>query len=340
MRLRPGMYIGDVKDSGMLNLLAALIGYGLGWAGNNASDVAIVFEDNNRFRLRCSCHKPVMQPEEVLPVAMQQGLMNWEFLFAGSCSTQFVFSDTDTGETLLEMQHGEITQMKINALNCCGFELYFKADPAIFPELQLDYDFYGNRFQEMAYLNPHTTITFKDNRKLRHDYRTFHYPDGIKKYLEQFQQTISSHNYPVHYFEAGEADALYRFTFSVRYWSDALPLQKSFVNYLQVYENGSLVEGFFSAFLKALRNYADTHPTDESYKFTRKNLKQQLALIACFSGDEKDVNFEGPTKRKLASPVLHKTAENYALPLLTEWLEAHPQEADLLLSMNAMEDPE
>ncbi len=334
------MYIGYLNDNGMRNLLDSLVGKALDWAGTHSSNASIVFEDGTGFRLRFTCAEPVMQPGEVLPADENNFIPRWEFMFAGVCSTEFMFTNSDNGKVLLEMQNGELIQLSSNASNCCGLELYFKADPLIYKELQLDYDFYANRFQEMAYLHPEATITFKDNRKARHDYRVFHYPEGIKKQLEQLQQSISLYEYPVHYFEAGETDAMYRFAFSVRYWSDTMPVQKSFVNDQLVYANGSLTEGFFNTLKKALRIYAGKQTSGETYTFSRKNLKRQLALIACFSGDEKDVNYEGPTKRKLASPVLQKTAERYALPLLTEWLDNFPQEAALLLEMNAADEPE
>lgn len=334
MRKRPAMYIGSLKDYGLRTVLENIAEALLDQAGTHSSEMAIVFEDASWFRFRITCAEPCLNPSVFLP---QSGMdySDMQIMLAGALSTAMQFTNADNGHLLFETKDGIEHYKTAEAPFCRSLELRFQADMTIFGELQLDYDFYCTRFREMAYLNTATTITFKDNRKQRHDCRVLHYPEGIHTYLVSLHETISHHHYPVHYAEETIDGRTYRFAFSLQFWDDVLPLQKSFVNYLHVYENGSLVQGFFDALAATMRKLvADP---ENKFRLNRKQLLRQVSVICACSGNTTNISFEGPTKRKLNTPYMRKEAAAAITPHLENWLHTMPNEANQLFSRHYTE---
>lgn len=331
MRKRPAMYIGSLKDYGLRTVLENIAEAFLDQAGTHSSEMAIVFEDASWFRFRITCAEPCLNPSVFLP---QSGMdySDMQIMLAGALSTAMQFTNADNGHLLFETKDGIEHYKTAEAPFCRSLELRFQADMTIFGELQLDYDFYCTRFRKMAYLNTATTITFKDNRKQRHDCRVLHYPEGIHTYLVSLHETISHHHYPLHYAEETIDGRTYRFAFSLQFWDDVLPLQKSFVNYLHVYENGSLVQGFFDALAATMRKLAPQPDTKNEFRLNRKQLLRQVSVICAYSGNTTNIAFEGPTKRKLNTPYMRKEAAAAITPHLENWLHTMPNEADILFS--------
>ena len=250
VRSRPSMYIGDVTSMGLHHLVNEVVDNSLdealaGFASSISvmvnPDGSVTVEDDGRGipvdihpDLGCSTLQGVMTVLKFggkfskgayqtsgglhgVGVTVVNFLSEW-------CNVEVCrdgyswYQEYERGVPTCEVRRGAATQKT-------GTKTTFKPDPEIFTDVKYDYSVLYHRLQDLAFLNPQITITFKDMRDGRGD--VFHYENGLVDFVHNLNREDCAH--PDVIFASGSADNV-QVNVALQYSTDYSETVRTYVN--------------------------------------------------------------------------------------------------------------
>jgi DNA gyrase subunit B len=191
--------------------------------------------------------------------------------------------------------------------------LLFKLDNTIFEDISILHEGLFSALKERAILNKNVEILYKDERKRHLTQNYFHYNEGVKSFIQEFELECSSEKKTTFYFEEKIEDISYEFGFfHDSYLEDNILI--SFMNYDKLRHHGSLTDGIIDGILetaKALRrdniDLSEHFNKKDKFKFSKKKAIKGLRLFA--SVKMKDPHFAGSTKEAINEHIVYLDAK-------------------------------
>jgi DNA gyrase subunit B len=244
-----------------------------------------------------------------------------------------IISDTDAKALLPEFHHHLLSDKN-------GTFTRFWPDPTIF-KLTTDFN-YSNikgKLQERAYLVAGVYIHLYDERTDKQ--ANFYFESGLKsllshnnKHKKALHEVISmsgsviENNLPI------GVEIVMQYTDT---YTDNI---ESFANTINTYDGGTHLTGFKTALSKVLKNYMtagqDPDKKDKNkakdLDFTPEDLKEGLTGVVWVKMSSSEIQFESQTKTKINNPEVQSAVYQIAKKGLEEYLEEHPQTAQIIIA--------
>ncbi len=201
-----------------------------------------------------------------------------------------------------------------------GTRIYFRPDPAIFENINFDFDTLAKRMRELSFLTKGVTIEILDERTGRK--KEFFYEGGINsfvEYLNKNKQVI--HPKPI--FLSGEKGSVLieiAFQYNNSYKENVF----TFANNINTQEGGSHLSGFKSALTRSINQYLQNSPMGKSLKEKLSGEDVREGLTAVVSVKLPDPQFEGQTKGKLGNSEVKGLVENLVNEQISAFFEENP----------------
>lgn len=178
-----------------------------------------------------------------------------------------------------------------------GTTVHFMPDNSIFEEVLFSAETLGNRFREMAFLNPGLHIVLKDEREEKS--WTYCYEGGISafvEYLNRGKQALFARPVVV----SGERDNVV-VEMAFQYTDEYIERLFSFANLIHTIEGGTHVAGLRSALTRAINEGARRAGVlkEKESNLSGEDLREGLTCVV--SVKLSNPQFEGQTKTKLGN---------------------------------------
>lgn len=236
-------------------------------------------------------------------------------------------------KTLLTDFHGHLLNDK------SGTYTRFWPDPTIF-KLTTDFNWTStkSKLQERAYLVAGVYIHFFDERTDKQ--ANFYFESGLKsllshnnKHKKSLHEIISMSGSVIENSLPIGVEVVMQYTDT---YTDNI---ESFANTINTYDGGTHLTGFKTALSKVIKNYmtAGTEGDDKKGKgkeaeFTPDDLKEGLTGVVWVKMSSSEIQFESQTKTKINNPEVQSAVYQIAKKGLEEYLEEHPQTAQIIIA--------
>ncbi|HIW92894.1 MAG TPA: DNA topoisomerase (ATP-hydrolyzing) subunit B [Candidatus Corynebacterium avicola] len=248
-----------------------------------------------------------------------------------------------------------------------GTRQRFWADPEIFETTTYNFETVSRRLQEMAFLNKGLTITLTDERKQiieeeveaeiaaaeatedaaapkteseeeaekkdetpKSRTKVFHYPEGLKDYVNHLNRSKTPVHPTIIGFEAEGDD--HEIEIAMQWNGGYAQSVHTFANTINTIEGGTHEEGFRSALTSLMNRYAKEHKLmkEKDGKLTGDDCREGLAAV--ISVRVGDPQFEGQTKTKLGNTEIKSFVQKMVNEHVTDWFDANPAEAKAIVA--------
>ena len=354
VRSRPSMYIGDVTSMGLHHLVNEVVDNSLdealaGFASSISvmvnPDGSVTVEDDGRGipvdihpDLGCSTLQGVMTVLKFggkfskgayqtsgglhgVGVTVVNFLSEW-------CNVEVCrdgyswYQEYERGVPTCEVRRGAATQKT-------GTKTTFKPDPEIFTDVKYDYSVLYHRLQDLAFLNPQITITFKDMRDGRGD--VFHYENGLVDFVHNLNREDCAH--PDVIFASGSADNV-QVNVALQYSTDYSETVRTYVNNVHTVEGGTHLTGFRRALTNVLSRYGTNNNLFKNTTPQGEDFRE--GLTAVISVRVPEPLFQGQTKTKLGNPEVDGIVGSIFGSCLEKYLEENPATAKIIVQKSVI----
>ena len=225
----------------------------------------------------------------------------------------------------------------------------FWANPEIFETTDYDFETLRKRFHQMAFLNKDLRITLIDERpsaiaegdEVTGDdsegddgtkiFRkvSYCYSGGLLDYVKHINATKRADiiHPDVIYFEAEDLEKMIECEVAMQWTGAYSETVNTFANTINTTEGGTHEEGFRAALTSVINRYARDRGLlkEKDSNLTGDDIREGLtAIISVKLGNPQ---FEGQTKTKLGNTEARTFVQQQMNANLTDWLDAHPNEA-------------
>jgi DNA gyrase subunit B len=358
VRVRPGMYIGNVDINGLHHLVKEIL--------DNSIDEALAGY--------CNLIKVIItKNNEIIVDDNGRGIPVGKHSTTGKSTLETVFTELHAGgkfdnagykvsgglhgvgasvvnalSTYLEVEvkrdgkkyyqryeqgepKGDIREIGTSTEN--GTRVKFLPDPSIFQQTVIfDYLYLKNRIKQLAFLNKGIKIILIDERENIEE--EFHYEGGIKDYVSELNKNNKEILPEVLYFsdhsdfKINDEILPINVEIAIQYNETYELKMYSFTNNVNTHEGGTHETGFKTGLVKALSKYIKSNPKinkkyDDKYSFD--DLKEGLTAI--ISVQHPDPLFEGQTKGKLGSSEVRTITDRIVFEGFEKYLLENPDQA-------------
>ncbi len=345
VRKRPGMYIGDTTSRGLHHCVyevvdnsvdEALAGYCTEVIVTIHSDGSLSVQDNGR-GIPIDPHPSNGRPalEVVLTVLHAGGKFdNHNYKVSGGLhgvgvSVVNALSEWmevtvyrggqqwrerfQRGVPVTDLEGGEATDRR-------GTTVHFMADSEIFDSIDFSAETLGNRFRELAFLNPGLSLTLVDQRQEKS--WTYCYQGGIAAFID-YLNSGKTLLFPKPVVVRGERDGV-SVEMAFQYTDDYIERLFSFANLIHTVEGGTHVAGLRSAMTRAINEGARRAGVlkEKDLNLTGEDLREGLACV--ISVKLGNPQFEGQTKTKLGNGEVKGIVDSVLYEGLLAALEEDP----------------
>ncbi|BDU67593.1 MAG: DNA topoisomerase 4 subunit B [Candidatus Tyloplasma litorale] len=351
VRKRPGMYIGDTNSRGLHHLVKEIVDNSIdehlaGFADKIIvtldSNNSISIEDNGR-GIPIDIHPKTKKTavETVFTVLHAGGKFGGEnsgYKVSGglhgvgssvvNALSEFleVWIWKDKKEYFLKFSNGgsNVTKLKeLGKTSKKGTKVKFKPDNKIFSTINLKGKIIAERLKELAYLNPGLKIKFIDNKNEINE--TFHYPEGIKAYVDLISKNQKSIT-KVTGFESANSKIKIKVAF--KYTTSSQENIHSFVNNIITIDGGSHETAFKTSLTKSINEYASINKLQQGGKpLEGTDIREGLYAVISIYVVEELLQFEGQTKSKLSSNKVRSYAEQVIYENIKHYLNSNKNDA-------------
>lgn len=204
-----------------------------------------------------------------------------------------------------------------------GTMVTFKPDYQVFTTIDFQSEVLIKRLRELAFLNSHVTINFKDTREGREKDIVFHYPGGITSFvsfLNKDKDVVFKEPLAI----SGEKDNTI-VDVAIQYNTSYQERLYGFVNLINTVEGGTHVSGFRTALTRAVNDEARNLKIlkDKDDNLTGEDLKEGLTAVV--SVKVMEPQFEGQTKTKLGNGEVKGIVDSVVYEGLKNALDERPE---------------
>jgi DNA gyrase subunit B len=351
VRLRPAMYIGDTGERGLHHLInevvdnsidEALAGHCKNITVTLHSDGACSVKDDGRGIptgihpvekkstlevVLCTLHAGGKFDRDSYKVS--GGLHGVGVSCVNALSNMFEARIEREGKVFQQFYSKGIPQGDVQVIGeskKTGTLIKFYPDDTIFNTVEFKYNKVADRLRELAFLNPYVSITFKDENEEVEE--VFHYKGGLKdfvKYIDSSNKAITKTVAFSGRDEQYNTEADVAFEYNDSYSEVTL----TYVNNIHTIEGGTHLSGFRAALTRTLKSYAEKHLKSSKIEIIGEDFREGLTAIIAVKVPEPQ--FEGQTKTKLGNGEVEGIVRTIVNEKLTQYLDANPQEAKMIL---------
>lgn len=352
VRKRPGMYIGSTSSRGLHHLVYEIVDNSIDEAMQGFcetiqvtihKDNSISVQDDGR-GIPVGIHAKMGRPavEVIMTVLHAGGKFGGEGykvsggLHGVGASVVNALSEKCYVEVTIdgkvhkqEFERGKVVSdlTIVGEREGSGTKTYFKPDPAIFEEIEYDFDTLAQRLRELAFLNKGIKILLNDEREEKS--KQFHYEGGLKSFVAYLNRNRATlHEEPI--YVEGEKDT-YSLEIALQYNDSYTENLFSFANNIDTVEGGTHLSGFKTALTRVVNDYA------RRFNFLKENDKNltgediREGLTAIISVKLTDPQFEGQTKTKLGNSEVRSIVDSIVSEHFGAVLEETPQLAKIIV---------
>ena len=359
VRKRPAMYIGDISEKGLHQLVyetvdnsidEARAGYCTHIEVTICQDNSIIVQDNGR-GIPVDMHpKEGRSALEVVMTVLHAGgkFDKGSYKVSGGLHGVGVSCVNALSTRMLSQvfRDGKVYQQEyakgkplypvkvVGETELRGTRQQFWPDAEIFSTTTYKYDILANRLRELAYLNAGITIKLTDERpdsegNTRTD--VFHSDLGLREFVRYIDSSRT------HLFN----DVIYLNTekngmpieVAIMYNTSYSENLHSYVNNINTIEGGTHLAGFRMAVTRVLKKYAEETAAKQLEKakveITGEDFREGLTAIISVKVAEPQC--EGQTKTKLGNSEATGAVNQAVGEALSYYLEEHPKEAKLIV---------
>ena len=358
VRKRPAMYIGDISEKGLHQLVyetvdnsidEALAGFCTHIELTINPDGSITVEDNGR-GIPVDIHpkEHVSALQVVMTVLHAGGKFNKNsYKVSGGLHGVGVSCVNALSTRMISQvfRDGKIYQQEyakgkplypvkvVGETDKHGTRQQFWPDGSIFTTTTFKYEILSNRMRELAFLNAGLKITFTDLRpdpvtgETKQEVYQSH--DGLKAFVRYIDANR------VHLFD----DVIYLKTekqgipieAAIMYNNSYSENIHTYVNNINTVEGGTHLTGFRTALTRVLKKYAEDSKAAEKAKVDISPEDFREGLTAVLSIKVQEPQFEGQTKTKLGNSEVAGAVQQAVGEALNTYLEEHPREAKIII---------
>ena len=210
-----------------------------------------------------------------------------------------------------------------------GTKVTFTPDNNIFTKTDFDSKVLGQRFREMAFLNPNVSLIFFDLREADKKETNYHYEGGITefvKFLDKSKKPIFDEPINVKGNKNNiEVDCSL-------WWNDSYYEQvMTFTNNIRQKDGGTHLSGFRGALTRVINNYYEKNLGNKKNQISFNGDDIREGLTCVLSVKVQDPKFSSQTKDKLVSSEVRPVVEGLINDKLTSWFEENPSVAKIIV---------
>ena len=356
VRKRPGMYIGDTDDGSGLHHMVfevvdnsideALAGHCDTISISLNSDGSVSVEDNGRGIPTDMHEEEGISAAEVIMTQLHAGgkfdqdsykvsggLHGVGVSVVNALSNKLELNIFRNGkEYKLNFKNGDAVSPleevgSIKDKN--GTKVTFTPDNNIFTKTDFDSKVLGQRFREMAFLNPNVSLIFSDLREADKKETNYHYEGGITefvKFLDKSKKPIFDEPINVKGNKNNiEVDCSL-------WWNDSYYEQvMTFTNNIRQKDGGTHLSGFRGALTRVINNYYEKNLGNKKNQISFNGDDIREGLTCVLSVKVQDPKFSSKTKDKLVSSEVRPVVEGLINDKLTSWFEENPSVAKIIV---------
>jgi DNA gyrase subunit B len=356
VRKRPGMYIGDTDDGSGLHHMVfevvdnsideALAGHCDTISISLNSDGSVSVEDNGRGIPIDTHEEEGVSAAEVIMTQLHAGgkfdqdsykvsggLHGVGVSVVNALSNKLELNIFRDGrEYKIDFNNGDaVSPLKEigKSANKKGTKVTFTPDNNIFTKTDFDSKVLGQRFREMAFLNPNVSLIFSDLREADKKETKYHYEGGITefvKFLDKSKKPIF--NEPINVTGTKnniEVDCS-------MWWNDSYYEQvMTFTNNIRQKDGGTHLSGFRGALTRVINNYYENGSSGKKNQISFNGDDIREGLTCVLSVKVQDPKFSSQTKDKLVSSEVRPVVESLINDKLTSWFEENPSIAKVIV---------
>ena len=203
-----------------------------------------------------------------------------------------------------------------------GTKITFTPDNNIFTKTDFDAKVLGQRFREMAFLNPNVSLIFYDLREADKKETKYHYEGGITefvKFLDKSKKPIFDDPINVTGTKNNiEVDCSLWWNDS--YYEQVMP----FTNNIRQKDGGTHLSGFRGALTRVINTYYENNLANKKNQISFNGDDIREGLTCVLSVKVQDPKFSSQTKDKLVSSDVRPVVEGLINDKLTSWFEENP----------------
>ncbi len=356
VRLRPGMYVGDIGAQGLHHLVYELVDNAIDevMAGHAKNVLVTIHNDGS-----CSVEDdgrgiPVEKHEDesakqgrnvsALEVVMTNlkaggkfdkqsyktsgglhgiGVKAVNFL-SQWCEVQ-VFRDGHMYQQEYERGKPLNEVNRMGATTKRGTRVTFKPDATIFTTTKFQYDVLQKRLRELAFLNNGVRIKFHDERN--GETEEFFFERGIVEFVEYLNRASEPiHNEVVHVH--GETEGV-QFDVAMQYSSEYTENLHSYVNNIHTPDGGTHVVGFRTALTRTLNAYGKKENMFKDLVPSGDDFREGLTVIV--SVRVAQPQFQSQTKNRLLNAEVEGIVSGGFGEYFAKYLEENPKVAKTII---------
>ncbi|MDI9409087.1 MAG: DNA topoisomerase (ATP-hydrolyzing) subunit B [Candidatus Pacebacteria bacterium] len=210
-----------------------------------------------------------------------------------------------------------------------GTEVTFLPATTTFTLVEFDFATVEQRLRQLSYLNSGVHIRLSDRRPSEPIVLDLTSQGGLTEYVKHIDHSKTAlHDEPIQI--RAEKDGI--IVEVALQWNDSFhETSLCFTNNIQQKDGGTHLAGFRAALSRTINNYAQSSGIAKKSKVQVTGDDARTGLTAIISLKCPDPMFSSQTKEKLVSSEVRPVVENGVAEKLEQWLEEHPSEAKIIM---------
>ena len=352
VRVRPGMYIGNVNDiTGLHQLVYEVVDNSIDEAlAGFCSEIVVTIHEDNSVTVRdngrgipTEVHKSEnVSAAELVMTRLHAGgkFNNNSYKVSGglhgvgvSCvnalSKYLMLDIYRNGRHYHQEYHCGKPLFPIRdegPTDQTGTSITWLADDSIYTVTQYDYDVLATRLKELSYLNSGVKIVLSDERGEERS-QTFHFQGGIASFVEELSQSKEPiHPKPIIVSKSFDDEGV-TVDIALQWTNDYHEMLLCFANNIRNRDGGTHETAFKQSLTRVINNYANQQNLLKNFKGTISGEDIREGLVAIVSIKLPNPTFSNQTKDKLLNSNITPCIAQAMQQCIAQWLEESPNEA-------------
>jgi DNA gyrase subunit B len=330
IRLRPGMYVGSVKEKGFTDLLRRIMSDA---TMNNRIDIFFLeLKENLEGKLTFNNQNGALENSWV---GLKKPFVITDFYVLNALSEKFKISFWDIHNKKITEQYFEkgnlINGDVIEKIDCSKVEIDFTLDKDIWKmDFQRNNTYIIHQLREFAYLNKKTKFQINYKEGTEACKVIYHFRNGLRDRINLELLNGLGESYFEAEIDTQIKDFHIELAFAFREYTVDYPYLKSYVNNFYMSENGTHVDGLLKGLTYGIMKYLQKHDLVNKYKISKKGIKENLVAAINI---KMDVPFYGGcVKNKIINSEIIEPIANYVAELFFQKIEQNEEATKQLLT--------
>ena len=359
VRLRPGMYIGNVNSTGLHHLVWEIVDNAIDEVlAGFGTEINITINKNNSITVQdfgrgipVEIHRKTKIPTvqtifTTLHAGGKFGGKDSAYKVSGglhgvgatvtNALSKYLKVEVNKNKKkyIIEFEEGGKLKTPLTEkgpTNISGTIVTFQPDEKVFDTTVWDENLILGRLKQTAYLNKGLKINFKSLQS--ETTKTFQFLGGIKDFIKELNSSKVAIGEKITYAEAYDKKTNITIEVALQYTNSVNPTVMSYVNNIKTNEGGTHEQGFFDAASRIFAKYATSTPKLRKIvteTILREDVKEGITIVVSIK--HPNPIFEGQTKAKLGNTEVRKVVNDAISPKLEEYLLENPEDGHQIMA--------